>query len=139
MSGDWLQRQKFTTHSGLEANFKIECDHLTEEEIATFAILISNEITFSAVYGIPRGGTRIADALRPYADRDSPYAVIVDDVLTTGFSMEEARVQKAREGKYPFHMFQGVVLFARGRPPRWISPVFQLMVGRLGGHGEADR
>ena len=54
---DFLQLKKFTMHSGEEAWFKIECDALTDGEIAAFAEIIAQKVgMFSRVHGIPKGG-----------------------------------------------------------------------------------
>ncbi|MGA7384505.1 MAG: hypothetical protein WBW81_07385 [Methylocella sp.] len=45
-------------HSGAATDFKIECDGLTDEEIETFALLISKKFKFGRVEGVPRGGWR---------------------------------------------------------------------------------
>jgi hypothetical protein len=112
---DWLIRKSFTMHSGGLTNFKIECGALTDEELETFALLISKRFSFGKVEGVPRGGWPIANALQKYCTRGA--SLIVDDVLTTGQSMERA-------SKYPSDI--GVVLFARGPCPDWVWPVFQL-------------
>lgn len=44
---------------------------------------------FSRVYGVPTGGERLAEALRQYSDTISTVNLVVDDVFTTGKSMQE--------------------------------------------------
>ena len=90
---NFLERKDFTMHSGEKTFFKIECDALTEEEINTFALLITSKVRFSGLVGIPRGGIRITEALKKYtlSYALSTTTLIVDDVFTTGFSMEEER------------------------------------------------
>ncbi|MGB6326676.1 MAG: hypothetical protein WBG11_13150 [Methylocella sp.] len=112
---DWLMRKSFVMHSGDRSQWKIECDALTEEEIETFAPLISKKFVFGKVEGIPRGGLPVANALQKYCTRGP--CLLVDGVLTTGASMELAR---------KYHSDIGVVLFARGPCPEWIHPVFRL-------------
>lgn len=104
-------------HSGSPSDFKIECDALTDEEIETFAFLVSKKFTFGSVIGIPCGGWPIANSLQKYCTRFAGARVLVDDVWTTGESMELAR-------QYDTDI--GVVLFARGPCPAWVRPVFQL-------------
>jgi len=116
-----LQRKTFTTHAGNIAHFKIECDALTDEELETFAFLISEKFKFKLVYGIPSGGNKIAAILEKYVDPTSNYVLIIDDVYTTGKSMEDA--SKIFEDV----QLQGVVLFARAPIKHsWVSAVFQL-------------
>lgn len=114
---DWLVRRPFTMHSGDMSDFKIECEGLTDEEIETFALLISKRFKFRSVMGIPRGGWPVANALQEYCSVWSDNHLIVDDVLTTGASMEQYR-SSAND--------IGVVLFARGPCPDWVKAVFQL-------------
>jgi len=108
--------KKFKAHSGDELLWKIECDALSDEDIACLAHLIAIKFSFSSVVGIPRGGLRLAKALESYAS-EGPI-LIVDDVLTTGNSMNEYKK------KYPGA--KGVVIFARSTTARWIYPIFQL-------------
>jgi hypothetical protein len=137
---DWLHRADLTLHSGARSAFKIECDALTDEEITTFAGLILGLVgVFGRVVGVPRGGLRIATALDPFCitqgiGRHPP--LIVDDVLTTGQSMERARLQLAdeiggfSEIKGAVLEIKGAVLFARGPCPAWVTPVFTLSAPR---------
>jgi len=117
-----FQCKKFTSHSGLELNFKIDCDYLTDSDIECIAKLIAKRTKFGGVYGIPRGGGRLADALEPYSNRRSKTLLIVDDVLTTGRSMEEARAWFDNG----YWDIKGWVIFARKRPPEWVNAVFVL-------------
>ena len=114
---DWLLRKPLVMHSGSDSDFKIECDALTNEEVETFAMLISQKFAFGEVEGIQHGGLPIAAALQKYCTRLCSRRLIVDDVLTTGLSMKHAH-------KHPTDV--GVVLFARGPCPYWVHPVFQM-------------
>jgi len=110
----------FTLSSGKKTNFKIDCDALSDEDIETLAKIVSDVYSFGVVLGIPTGGLRLAYALKQYATPSSDTILIVDDVLTTGNSMERA-----------FKQFQpqyviGIVIFARGECPDWITPIFTL-------------
>jgi orotate phosphoribosyltransferase len=113
---------EFISHSGKRLPFKIECDALTDDDLDTLAAAIARRVVkFGSVYGIPRGGVRIAAALRRYATGHSLDPVlVVDDVLTTGRSMEQAREQLIPN-------VVGAVLFARGPCPDWIIPLFYVM------------
>jgi|SRR3989338_1941255 len=109
---------EFTGHAGSKLKFKIECDALTDEDIETLASIIARSHIFSKIHGVPRGGLRLAQALEKHISPDG-LTLIVDDVLTSGMSMEEARKNCEDETL-------GIVLFARGPCPGWIKPVFQL-------------
>jgi len=113
---------KYRSHSGLLLPGKIECDALTETEIRWFAdriVELRPDTAYSEVIGVPRGGLRIADAVRAIAkiDRRGP-VLIVDDVFTTGSSVE-TMAKKAG-------VAMGAVLFAWGECPPWVEPVFQM-------------
>ncbi len=110
--------QSFVGHAGGRLSFKIECDALSDQDLETIAGIIGRTHLFGKVYGVPRGGLRLAAALQKHC-LSYGQTLIVDDVLTTGTSMEEARRLIGEPS-------QGIVLFARGPCPTWIHPVFQL-------------
>ena len=110
----------FTLHSGGTADWKIECDALTAEDWITLAVRIKNHVRFHWVYGVPEGGMKLADTLRQYEEHDTSLpTLVVDDVLTTGASMEEIR------RALPGEDVRGYVVFARGNCPDWVTPLFQ--------------
>lgn len=111
--------KQFTSHAGMRLDFKIDCDALTGSDIETLARIVAQKHVFSEVIGVPRGGLRLAAALEQYR-MTTGCLLIVDDVLTTGTSMEEACAQYSRDD------VEGVVIFARGLCPTWIKPIFQL-------------
>ncbi len=111
----------FISHSGLKLNFKIECDMLTNTDIKTIAVIITEKYDFCDVVGIPTGGSRLYNELKKYVSKESNTLLIVDDVLTTGESM-----QREREKYNTPLQIQGVVIFARAKCPEWIDPIFQL-------------
>lgn len=82
-----FQLGKFTSHAGNELDWKIECDALTDEDWDCLAKMISEKTEFGSVYGIPRGGTKLANALEKYVNPKNPIRLVVDDVWTTGTSM----------------------------------------------------
>lgn len=119
-SPNLFQSGKFTLHGGAESSFKIDCEALTEADLDCLARMISDLVgPFSCVYGVPTGGVRIANALRKYSTGTPWPNLIVDDVLTTGASMEEEYAKHA--GKHI-----GAVIFARGPVPSWVTPLFTM-------------
>ena len=132
-SGDFL------LSSGRHSEFKIDCDNLLESDIKTLAWMISEMVgPFSEVQGVPSGGMILANFMTTYAipsqvDHPDPRMwgrrLIVDDVLTTGGSMERARqahLESQPEAVRAKHMVIGAVIFSRGQCPPWIQPLFQL-------------
>lgn len=113
-----FRNEPLISHAGLKLSFKIECDSLSDSDIETLAVIISQKFVFGKVYGVPRGGLRLSAALEKFKS-SSDKILIVDDVLTTGTSMEEARRDIGTNSL-------GVVIFARGAFPSWIYPIFQL-------------
>lgn len=115
----------FTSHSGIELSFKIDCDALTDDDIDCIAKYIASKTSFGVVEGIPRGGMRLAEALEKYAVWEAPFmCLVVDDVCTTGKSLEN---WKARQSPliHPGDIV-GWVIFARGKLPSWANPVFEM-------------
>ena len=128
-------KQDFILHSGTPAHWKIECDSLTDEDIATLALIIVEKTSIPVwedfcaaedksdirrVHGVPRGGVKLAKALEQYIDPNGTIDLIVDDVLTTGASMEQAKKELGWKNVF------GVVIFARGQYPHWIYPIFDM-------------
>ncbi len=114
---DLFVSKHFVSHAGKDLSFKIDCDALSDEIIETFASVVAKTFKFGTVYGIPSGGLRFAKALEKYKS-ESSQILIVDDVLTTGASMETAR------RKFGLNAI-GIVIFARGACPSWICPMYQ--------------
>lgn len=111
----------FISHSGLELKWKIECDHLTDEDLETLAKLIADKFKFRCVVSIPSGGDRFSLKLIKYTTLNlSDPILIVDDVLTTGKSMNKYKSFYRNENVI------GVVIFARRKCPRWVFPIFTL-------------
>jgi hypothetical protein len=105
--------------SGIESDFKIECDALTEDDIECIAYLFSKKLKFKAVQGILTGGVRLANAMAKYMEPDPLLPLLIcDDVLTTGASME-----KIKESDNCI----GAVIFARGECPSWVTPLFTML------------
>lgn len=116
-------KERFITHAELQLEWKIECDSLSDDDIGTLAWYVASKIKFGSVLGIPRGGLRLASALDWYKS-DGPL-LLVDDVLTTGKSMTEAGDEHRWLSDEPP---LGVVIFARGACPGWVTPIFNLVL-----------
>lgn len=113
----------FPLHSGGVSPWKIDCDALTDEDTATLAAMLYERLpSFGAVEGIPQGGLRLAAALRPYREAHRAYAddplLIVDDVATTGASLERHRAGRPAIG---------AVIFARCPVPPWVTALFSMV------------
>ncbi len=114
-----FQLENFKSHSGEILPWKIDCDALTMEDWSCLAEMIFDRVgKFINVEGVPRGGLTLANHLMLYAYVPGPL-LIVDDVLTTGESME-----RHRNGRDAI----GAVVFARGPCPSWVTPIFQMGV-----------
>ena len=117
-----FQLGKFVSHAGNELEWKIECDALTDDDWECLAKMISEKTQFGSVYGIPRGGTKLANALEKYCNPKSSIRLVVDDVWTTGKSMRD--VIKGTD--------IGFVVFARKRieitPDLYVRALFTMEV-----------
>lgn len=112
-----FQRGAFTLHSGEQSGFKIECDSLTVEDWQTLAYMGADLIPpFGSVEGVPRGGILFAEFMREY-QTEGPL-LIVDDVCTTGASMEAQRAGRPA---------LGLVAFSRGFVPDWVTPILAMI------------
>ncbi len=113
-----FQLGDFTLSSGAKAKWKIECDALDQTDWDALAEMIASIVgPFSSVEGVPRGGLLLAECLGSRMVGTGRH-LIVDDVLTTGSSMERLR---------KFHPDAiGAVVFARGPCPSWIKALFQM-------------
>jgi hypothetical protein len=116
-----------TLHSGRESFFKIECDALTGADWQAAGGMLARILPpFCGVLGVPRGGIRLMKALVPYQQWGAHRSLIVDDVWTTGASMEEFR--EAKQDRLSPEVI-GAVLFARGPVADWVTPLFTLHEG----------
>ena len=124
---DLFQRIDFTSHSGLDLTWKIEMDALTRDEWECIAHMI-NELSppFKEAIGIPRGGVKLGKLLNLHGTgkREDPIC-IVDDVLTTGGSMNEFK--QKRHWRNP-SKYIGWVVFARNKPPSSVKALFQMPI-----------
>ena len=145
---DLFKSINFKSHSGLDLTWKIECDVLSDPEWFTIKKMIL-EVTppFREAIGIPRGGIKLGNLLNEHATgKEEDPICIVDDVLTTGNSMEKYReeIEKNKsnleetevvESKIKYEPMLsgpiGWVVFARGECPMWINPLFQMFISTL--------
>lgn len=135
-----FQLGDFTLHSGKKSRFKIDCDHLTDEDLqAVAAMMFAALPPFKRVEGIPRGGLRLAEALQPYCmpEETARYSskvarewLIVDDVWTTGGSLMRV-VREKSAGLKHVDSVMGAVIFARSPMPSF--DVYALFQGEIDG------
>jgi len=116
---DLFLNESFVSHAGINLDFKIDCDALSDGDLETIAKRISRHFIFGKIYGVPRGGLRLAAALEQFRSPNCETTLIVDDVFTTGTSMEDARLTVGMDSV-------GVVIWARGNCPSWIHSFNQL-------------
>jgi orotate phosphoribosyltransferase len=106
----------FKLHSGKTSRFKIECDALTDADWATLAEMIAMRAgAFGSVFGIPRGGVKLAEQLERFITTGP--RLVVDDVWTTGGSMLEV----LNHGDDA-----GFVVFARNTPTHGVRALFTM-------------
>jgi orotate phosphoribosyltransferase len=119
-----IQLGEFQLNSGLTSDFKLVADQFIADNLAGLVALIRRIVgPFSGVYGVPRGGLALEEALLPHINRSlSSTVLVIDDVLTTGGSMKRAREKLAGSCQHII----GAVVFARGPCPPWVQAVFQL-------------
>ena len=121
-----FQKVDFKSHSGLNLSWKIECDEISKKEWKCLAEMIMDyeKRPFQAALGIPRGGIILGTYLNEYSTQniEDPY-LIVDDVLTTGGSMDDFVNSYFRNRKPNYF---GWVVFARNKPQHWINALFQM-------------
>ena len=120
MRKNLFQLGKFMLHSRGTSEWKIDCEEgLVDEDLQMLAHVVSKHFKFCHVVGVPEGGLKFADALRPYATTNAKDPIlIVDDVLTTGASMSAAKREFGEN-------VIGVVIFSRGDSLDWVTPIFQ--------------
>lgn len=107
--------------SGQKSDFKIDCDGLSDDDIKCIAYLISKNIWFKDVIGVPTGGIRLQNELKQYAIDDHTLPLLIcDDVVSTGKSMEKLRLESNQDNVV------GVAIFARGKHPSWIKSIFKM-------------
>ena len=126
---DLFQKIDFTSHAGLDLTWKIEMDALSHREWECISHMI-RELSppFREAIGIPRGGNVLGKLLNRHGTgKEEDPICIVDDVLTTGMSMNTYREEMDIE-RWQKSCALGWVVFARIRPPKWIKALFQMPV-----------
>ena len=122
---DLFQKVNFKSHAGLDLTWKIEMDALSRDEWECIAeMIIELSVPFREAVGIPRGGTILGTLLNQHGTgkREHPIC-IVDDVLTTGGSMNEFK--RKRQWRNP-SKYIGWVVFSRSQTPHWVNALFQM-------------
>lgn len=121
-----FELKDFTSHSGLDLSWKINCDAFTHEDWATIAQLIYEKYTYFLACGVPSGGDYLASLLNNFPPTNTNSILIVDDVLTTAKSMQEKYIEIVTA--YPTATVQGIVVFCRNNVycPSWVTPMFTL-------------
>lgn len=124
----------YVLHSGVQSDFKIDCDALRYKDLHAIAHIALKVLPpFSDVYGIPKGGTRLAEELTFWCDPEANRVLIVDDVCTTGTSFYDFAEEFWGKWDYEHEIsyqkppeMAGLVIFARGPCPDWVTPLFTL-------------
>lgn len=109
----------FKSASGLDLDWKIECDAFDQDDWSCIAKIGAEMAgSFFRASGVPRGGLQLAEAIAPYRDPNALPWLVVDDVWTTGLSMHRhVQSMGLREGQW-----KGFVVFARGISlPPWVQ------------------
>lgn len=139
-----LQWGDFLLHSGGRSWWRIDCDSFTDSEAHIIARLILDKVGEVDVvlapdshYGgfVRRLKAAVAEQLGTHKPPDGRWRVlIVDDVLTTGASMEERKnqfIEQWKEQEVTMRRgfdIKGCVVFARGECPDWVQSLFQVNV-----------
>lgn len=117
--GGWLQLADITLNSGRRSAFKVECDALTDEEVATSCALLAKVLPpFGYVSGVPTGGLRLEEAMWPYVTTGP--LLVIDDVWTTGGSVRRHLEALGHTDALV------AVLFARGGYPATVTALWTL-------------
>ena len=120
-SKNLFQLGDFTLASGAKSSWKLECDALTDADWAALAVMVHQIVgPFSRVYGVPRGGLKLSAALAPLATAGAYLPLVVDDVFTTGGSLDRFIASQQLEP------CMRCVVFARGWLPWGTHAVLQM-------------
>lgn len=92
-----IELGQYRLASGNQSFFKLDCDALTDDDILACAVLLHRRLPeFGRIEGVPAGGLRLATAMKEFATTGP--LLIVDDVVTTGGSMEKHRAGREAIG-----------------------------------------
>ena len=94
-----FQSGQFKLHSGGESSLKIDCNALTDEDWATVARVVAQQIPFRYAIGVPTGGLKFAEALNKYRNDEAmldtyePYYVGLpaEQALKAGKTVQELK------------------------------------------------
>lgn len=131
-----FQRGDFLLNSGVHSGWKLELDEATDAEMSVFAYMAMQTARiplFGSVCPVPKGKSeslidnaqRIADAMLPYVVPGINSTLIVDDVYTTGGSINQARLDYNAQHPSIGNTI-GFVLWARNPPPSWVRALFTM-------------
>lgn len=110
-----FRRGVYQLASGQQSSWKIECDDLEDEDWETLAYLIASRARpFGSVASVPSGGDKLAAALQSYRQPGVLTRLLVDDVYSTGSSIE----------KYRMRNDEVWVVFARKKPTSNVNALF---------------
>lgn len=117
---------EFVLASGKKSKYKIDLEHLKDEDWETIAWWTSSLVgPFSSVEGVPTGGLKMAKHLQKFVGVSGPH-LIVDDIVTSGGSMNRQRDKYLSHPENQGKEVVGVVVIARGPCPWWINCIFNM-------------
>jgi orotate phosphoribosyltransferase len=123
-----FQHGDFKLHSGQTTSFRINAERLGWTELDALAHQLVAQLDgfrFSMVIPIPRGGVEFAQLLSQHITPGTQNVLLVDDVYTTGASFREwKKKQLSLTATIGEANIRGGVIFARSKPPEWITPIF---------------
>lgn len=131
--GGVFQLGAFTFSSGIRSPFKFECDDLSDDEMHAIARVGSHQVCdFGRLVPVPKGKSaspidnakRLAGAMQRYARPDCGVTLIVDDVWTTGGSMEACCADVMHQSAGASTV--GFVIYAYQQPASWVTSFLTL-------------
>lgn len=133
-----FKNQRVHKADGRVLPFVIDCDDMTDAELGIFAKMIidrypdfADVIHPNSHYGsvAPRLAKAICELRPAIPYEQAKYVLVVDDVVTTGASMEKCK--QDHEASKPLAAspwgYVGVSIFSHGHSiPQWIHPIFAI-------------